>query len=367
MNIISFTAYKNLTLLICLISVLYSCSSKNDAASESSEKSKEIFPVETTTASLQDISHTLEAVGSFLPEEEVKLSAETAGRIKTLLIDEGSFIKKGALLLEIDSEKISLEVKESEAMLKEASARLANSITTLERKKKLISNGVIGQYDLDDALTQVSLNQAVEEKIKAKLNRSKKSLKDTRIITPIEGIISERLVSVGEYVKIGADLLKVVDLNPLKLSFTLPEKHAGEVKLEQKVEITASPFPGEIFEGKIYFISPKVDTETRTIEVKALVDNSNFRLKPGFFVNARIFLEKRKSLVLPENAVLVREGKILVMSVENNIIRYKYVITGVRYKGMVEILKGITEKDIIVAFGRNEITEGTQVTIPIKK
>ena len=367
MEHIRFSHHKYLIIFISLISIICGCSAESDPSSGPAEKSKDTFPVETTTASRQDISHTLEAVGSFLPEEEVKLSAETAGQIKKLHIDEGSFVKKGELLLEIDSEKIRLKVKESEAMLKEASARLENSITTLERKKELISNGVIGQYDLDDAQTQVSLNQAVKEKIRAKLNQSKKSLKDTRIVTPIEGIISERLVSVGEYVKIGADLAKVVDLNPLKLSFTLPEKHAGEVKIDQKVKITASPYPGETFEGKIYFISPKVNTETRTIRVKALVDNSGFRLKPGFFVDTTIFLEKRNSLVLPESAVLVREGKILVMAVEKSVIRYKPVITGIRFKGMVEILKGITEKDIIVSYGRNEITEGTQVSIASKK
>lgn len=283
MKRIQISAHINRIISICIISIICGCSANNDPSSGSSEKSRETFPVETTTAFLQDISHTLEAVGSFLPEEEVKLSAETAGQIKKLYIDEGSFVKKGELLLEIDSEKVRLEVEESEAMLKEASARLENSRTTLERKKKLISNGVIGQYDLDDAQTQVSLNQAVKEKIRAKLSQSEKALKDTRVITPIEGIVSERLVSVGEYVKIGADLVKIVDLNPLKLSFTLPEKHAGEVKINQKVEITASPYPGETFEGKIYFISPKVNTETRTIRVKALVDNSGFRLKPGFF------------------------------------------------------------------------------------
>jgi membrane fusion protein (multidrug efflux system) len=367
MNKIKFSPYNHIIILLFITSTLFSCASKEDSSSGESEKSKEIFPVETTRASHQDISHTLEAVGSFLPEEEVHLSAETAGRIKNLLIDEGSTVKKGELLLEIDSEKISLEVNESEAMLKEASARLANSITTLKRKNKLISNGVIGQNDLDDAKTQVSLNQAVKEKIKAKLNQAKKSLKDTRIIAPIEGVISERLVSIGEYVKIGADLVKIVDLNPLKLSFTLPEKHAGEIKIDQNVEITASPYPGETFEGKIYFISPKIDTETRTIKIKALVDNSDFRLKPGFFINARILLEKRKSLVLPESAVLVREGKILVMAVEKDIIKYKYVITGIRFNGSVEILKGITEKDIVVAYGRNEITEGTRVTSTSRK
>jgi len=367
MNTIIISPYRLIAICIFIAATLLSCSSNKDQDTGKSKNSKEIFPVEVTKATRQDITHKLESVGTFFPDEEVTLSAKTAGQIKELYIDEGSYVKKEELLLEIDSEKISMEVKESEAMLKEASARLANSVITLERKQKLLSDGVIGQHDFDDARTKVSLHQAMVEKIKATLNRNKKSLKDTRILSPTEGIISERIVSVGEYVKIAADLFKIVDLNPLKLSFTLPEKHAGEVRKDQEVEIIASPYPSETFKGKIYFISPNVDRETRTFEVKARVDNSDFRLKPGFFVRGMILLEKRNSLVLPESSVMVRDGKILVMTVEQDVICYKNIITGIRVNGMVEILKGITEKDIIVAYGRNEIIEGTKVKMVFKK
>jgi membrane fusion protein (multidrug efflux system) len=182
-------------------------------------------------------------------------------------------------------------------------------------------------------------------------------------MAPIDGVVSERKISVGEYVKVGAELFKIVDSNPLKLAFTIPENNAGDIKIGQKVQVQSRAFPDQMFQGKIYFINPKVDIETRTVEAKAWVENPEYILKPGFYVNVKTLLEERKSLVLPESSVLVREGKSLVMSVVNNAIQYKQVTPGVRFDGKVEILDGITVEDKVVLSGRSEIYEGTRVEV----
>jgi membrane fusion protein (multidrug efflux system) len=272
-------------------------------------------------------------------------------------------VKKGDVLLNIDDEKVRIEVQETEAMLREASARLKNSKATFKRIDKLFKDGVVGQNEFDDSQTQVSLNQAVVEKLRAQLRKSKKTLKDTVIVAPIDGVISERLVSTGEYVKVGAELVEIVDTTPLKLVFTLPEKNAGEIKTGQKVDITTRAYIGKNFEGEVYFINPKVDPDTRTIEVKAWVDNSDYKLKPGFYVNVTVMLGERSALVLPESAVSVREGNVIVMVVKNGEVAFKKVTSGLRFNGKVEILDGITDQDDIVVYGRSEITEGTPVKI----
>jgi membrane fusion protein (multidrug efflux system) len=321
------------------------------------------FPVDVTRGVYEDVEHTLEAVGSFLPEDEVTVGAEEKGVIKKLLVDEGSRVQKGDLLLEIDDETFRLEVEESRASLKEALSRLKHSQSRLKRMTELFEQGVIGQQEFDDAQNQTSLNQAVVENIRAKLSRSKEALNDTRVIAPMDGVVSERMVSPGEYVKEGADLMKIVDSNPLKLTFTLPEKSSGKIKEGQKVLVTTRVYRDQTFEGEIYFINPKLDPDTRTIEVKAWVDNSDYKLKPGYFVTVNVLLGKQRSLTLPESAVLVREGAIVVMAVVNDVITYKQVTPGVRFDGRVEILDGITPEDNIVVSGRSEITEGTKVTI----
>ena len=352
--------------IIILIIVIWLMRGEKALNSENPKESAgqaKAFPVDVTRGVFQDVEHTLEAVGSFLPEDEVTVGAEEKGVIKKLWVDEGSLVKKGDLLLEIDDETLRLEVEESQASLKEALSRLKHSQSRLKRMTELFEQGVIGQQEFDDAQNQASLNQAVVENIRARLSRFKKSLNDTRVSSPMDGIVSERMVSTGEYVKVGADLVKIVDSNPLKLSFTLPEKNAGEINEGLKVLVTTRVYRDQTFEGEIYFINPKLDPDTRTIEVKAWVDNSDYKLKPGYFVTVNVLLEKQRSLTLPESAVLVREGKIVVMSVVDGTITYKSVTPGVRFDGKVEILDGITPEDDIVVSGRSEITEGTKVTI----
>lgn len=352
---------------ICfLIAIIWFMRDEETLNSESLKEEagqSEAFPVEVTRGVFEDVEHTLEAVGSFFPEDEVTVGAEENGVIKRLLVDEGVPVKKGDLLLEIDDERFRLEVEESKAMLKEAKSKLEHSQSTLRRMTRLFKEGVIGQQEFDDAKNQASLNQAVVENIRARLSRFKKSLRDTKVIAPMDGVISERMVSAGEYVKVGADLVKIVDSNPLKLTFTLPEKNAGEIKTEQKVRLTTRVNRNETFEGEIYFINPKVDSDTRTIEVKAWVDNSEYKLRPGYFVDVRVLLGERRSLVLPESAVVVREGKIVVMAVVEGIVKYKGITPGVRYDGKVEVLDGISPEDDVVMSGRSEIAEGTRVTI----
>ncbi len=350
------------TVALCFVFVLASCG--KDAETEpAASGSDTAFPVEVTRAVQEQVTHSIEAVGTFLPEEEVVIGAEVAGTIKALSVDEGTVVEKGRLLLEIDDEQSRLGVEETEAMLRESLARLKNAETTLRRMEKLYDDRVIGQNDYDDALTQVALNKAVVEKLRAQLKKQKKSLRDTRVLSPIDGTVSERMVSPGEYVKVGAELLKIVDTTPLKLSFSLPEKNAGQIENGQKVIVTTRAYPGETFEGTVYYVSPTVDDETRTIEVKALFDNADQRLKPGFYVDVILQLGSRSSLVLPESAVIVREGVVLVMAVREGTVRYMPIETGMRFDGRVEIIRGITDKEDIVVSGRSEITEGTAVRI----
>ncbi len=353
-----------------LIAIIWLARDGENSSSENLKEETEqsnAFPVEVTRGVFEDVEHTLEAVGSFLPEDEVTVGAEESGVIKKLLVDEGYQVKKGDGLLKIDDEKLRLEVEESEARLKEARSRLEHSQSTLKRMTNLFQEGVIGQQEFDDAKNQTSLNQAIVENIRARLRRFKKSLRDTRVIAPMDGVVSERMVSAGEYVKVGADLVKIVDSNPLKLTFTLPEKNAGEIETGQKVRVTTRVYRDETFEGEIYFINPKLDPNTRTIEVKAWVDNSEYKLRPGYFVDVRVLLGKRRSLVLPESAVIVREGRVVVMEVMDGSVKYKRVTPGVRYDGKVEILDGISPEDDIVVSGRSEITQGTKVAITPSK
>jgi len=334
---------------------------KSESVKEKDEQAK-AFPVEVTQVSFERVEHYLEAIGSFLPEDEVTISTEVEGIVKERYVDEGDRVKKGAFLIKIDDEKFRFQVEEAGASLREAEASLKNAELTLKRVNQLLEEKVIDQQKYDDTITQFDLSRATVENVRAKLNRYRKSLRDTVIVSPLGGVVSERMVSEGEYVKVGSELLKIVDIDPLKLSFTLPEKFSGKLKIRQRVAVETKAFPGEVFTGSVYFISPKVNLNTRTFEVKAKVKNKDYRLKPGFFVDVKLILDVNQgAMVLPEGAVVMREGKFVVLVVQEKKIVIKSVRPGKRFNGKVEILDGIERDDLVVVSGLSELTEGSRV------
>jgi membrane fusion protein (multidrug efflux system) len=330
---------------------------------ENAEQAK-VFPVEVTKVAFERVEHYLEAVGSFLPEDEVTISTEVEGIIKQRFVDEGDQVKRGDLLIKIDDEKFRLQVEETEASLREAEATLKNAKGSLSRMEQLLSEKVVDQQRYDDTFTKFHLGKAMVENVRAKLKRYQRSLNDTEIVAPLDGVVSERMGSEGEYVKVGAELLKVVEINPLKLTFTLPEKFSGQVRMGQTVEVKAKAFPGEVFTGSVYFISPTVNLATRTLEVKAKVENKDYRLKPGFFVDVKLLTDvNEQAMVLPEGAVVMREEQFVVLTVQGEKIQFKSVMPGKRFERKVEILEGVGRDDIIVVSGLSELTEGSKVSI----
>jgi membrane fusion protein (multidrug efflux system) len=330
---------------------------------ENAEQAK-IFPVEVTKVAFERVEHYLEAVGSFLPEDEVTISTEVEGIIKKRFVDEGDQVKRGDVLIKIDDEKFRLQVEETEASLREAEATLKNAKGSLSRMEQLLSEKVVDQQRYDDTFTKFHLGKAMVENVRAKLKRYQRSLNDTEIVAPLDGVVSERMGSEGEYVKVGAELLKVVEINPLKLTFTLPEKFSGQVRMGQTVEVKAKAFPGEVFTGSVYFISPTVNLATRTLEVKAKVENKDYRLKPGFFVDVKLLTDvNEQAMVLPEGAVVMREEQFVVLTVQGEKIQFKSVIPGKRFERKVEILEGVGRDDIMVVSGLSELTEGSKVSI----
>jgi len=358
--------------VVCfLIAIIWFMQDRGNISSENLEdetKQPKAFPVEVTQVSFEKVEHYLEAIGSFLPEDEVTVSTEVEGLIKKRYVDEGDFVKKGAPLIKIDDEKFRFQVEEAEASLREAEASLRNAELTLKRMNQLLEEKVIDQQKYDDTITQFDLSRATVENFKAKLKRYRKSLKDTMILSPLDGVVSERMVSEGEYVRVGANLLKVVDINPLKLSFTLPEKFSGQLKIGQKVAVKTKAFPDEIFTGSVYFISPTVNLNTRTFEVKAKIKNEDYRLKPGFFVDVRLIVDiNEHAMVLPEGAVVMREGEFVLLVVQDGKIVLKSVRPGKMFDGKVEILEGVDKDDLVVLSGLSELTEGSRVRVVTHK
>ncbi len=312
---------------------------------------------------IQDVDYEVEITGTLLAENDVDISAEVDARVKKIHFEEGDEAKEGDLLVELDDEKYRLEVLESETRVKKAEADLEYARIVEGRKKRLYQDNVISSQEYDDALTQLHIAQAALENAIATLNLTKKKLKDTRILAPISGIITEKFVDAGEYVEAADKLLNIVKIDPIKALFFLPEKYAAEVVPGKTVTIKVDAYPNEAFTGEVYFVNPKVKVETRRIACYARINNPEGKLRPGFFVNARFVAERLKdAIVIPEEAVLSEDGESYCFIVEDETAKQVGLTIGWRLKGgEVVILKGLTPENRIIIRGQYVLTDGDAV------
>jgi RND family efflux transporter MFP subunit len=225
----------------------------------------ERLPIPVTVAQINtmDVPHSLKQVGTLQANETVMVKSETKGKIREISFEEGKAVKEGDLLIKLDDKKIKAEIMRLQAQMKQFTIQLDNTKKTLQRKKRLLKGDVLSEQEYDDLVAKKGIEETLIQQYQAQLIIAQDQLKDTEIGAPFDGITSERLVSMGDYIAVGDPIVKVVQTDPLKLSFSIPEKFKEKVHIKMPVTISVESFPGEFFTGTVYFVSPDVDVETR--------------------------------------------------------------------------------------------------------
>jgi membrane fusion protein (multidrug efflux system) len=331
-------------------------------------------------------------VGSLEAAEDVLISAEVAGRVEEICFEEGMTVEAGTVLVRIDGETIRLEQEQSrkrlermkaglqrmEAEIRRAEAQVENAKSSFDRKQELYDQEATTKATYLDAKTKFDSAQAALDEAEAALEETKRSiteseaglkivekrLADTAVKAPFNGILGERFVGPGDYVDVAGGLVRLVAVDPLKARFTVPERYRGRIRLEQEVALTVEAWPGRSFRGRVNYIAPSLDTETRTVLVKAVVDNEESLLKPGFFVNVRLILNvKPEAVVMPEEAVIPRGDKFFVYKVDGEKAVLAEVELGQRLAGKVEVLGGVAAGETVITAGHQRVTDGWPVRI----
>lgn len=377
----------------------------------------DVINIEAVSVKTMDINYAIDAFGSFLLNENVTITSEVTGKVKEIFVDEGSPVKKGSILLKIDDEKALLAVEKARSIVEEARAafdklmaesrveRVEQMKTNLDKtrinlekiegdykkQKESYENGLIdkGIFDKIESKYEIAKKKALTaedgyriaisgpakedvgvakakiEKATVGLRVAEKNLKDMRVYSPITGIVNNRMVSPGEHIKKAAKLFKIVQNDPLKLFFSVPETFASEVKIGQTLVATVKVFPGEKFIGKVYYISPESDPSTRTFKVKAKIGNRDNRLKQGFYTEIQLSpLTKKDAMVLPEEAVVSVANKPSIFIIRDNRARLDHIRVGRRLNGKVEVLSHRLKRDDMVATkGHKNLVDNVNVRI----
>jgi membrane fusion protein (multidrug efflux system) len=318
---------------------------KNGPASTGSEITVEAVKV--VTASLPQ---TITTVGSLRSDESVTLRPEVAGRISSIAFQEGQRVAKGALLVRLDT-----AVPQAEAQQARANYVLAK--TKFDRAVDLAKSNFISGQARDEAENNLKVAEASLQLFEAKLAKME-------LRAPFSGIIGLRSVSVGDYVKEGADLVNLESIDPLKVDFRVPEVYMRQVQVGQALQIQLDALPGRTFEGKVFAVNPLIDAAGRSVVIRALVRNPDTSLRPGMFARVRLITrDAQDAMVLPEQALVPQGDQQFVYRViDGKAVRTK-VEVGQRRDSKVEILNGVAKDDVIVTAGQLKLRDGAPVSI----
>ena len=286
-------------------------------------------------------------MGSLKSPKTTELAAERPGKVVFLDIPEGQEVKVGHVLARIDYDQ-------AQAAVDIAQARYKNAQETLARLKTLSAKAT-SQQALDDA--QAGLDAA-----QGQLADVKVALQKTTIATPFSGVLSLRQISLGAYLDAGDSIVRLTQIRPLHLIFSLPQRFVSQVKLGQTVHGAASNCE-EKFTAQVTAIDPFLDPATRSVQIQATVPNESGRLLPGMGTNVRLEVENiLDALLIPQEAVIRQGTKRLVYTVEaDGYVQSKEIILGLAFVSQVQVETGLHAGEIVVTAGHQKLRPGAKV------
>ena len=347
---------------LALLGLLALCSGCSEEVAAPEELLPSVSAIEVVAV---DLDEEIRASGDLRARFQTMISAEVAGRVTELSVDEGGAVALGAIVIKIDPERRQLDLSAAKARLAQARANLRQETSKVERVRKLRSENIASVERLEESETALLLAESAVRAEQAAVGVAQRALSDASVSAPFAGLVARRSVELGQYVQVGATLFELVSMHPLDAVFSLTEFDTQRVSVGQHIQVHVAAFADRAFEGVVTFIAPTVDPGTRTLRIKAEIDNSENLLRPGLFARINLGTDQRKSvLMVPEEALVQREGGASLFLIgEGDRVRRVVVETGTQAKGRVEVRGEISAGDRIVQRGHGGLADGMVVVV----
>ena len=335
-------------LLIPLLAGLLAACGGGDAKQQGGGRQTPLVKAEAAT--VIEFADRIEAVGTARANEQVTLSAPVTERIVRLNFDDGAFVNRGQVVA-------VLRQAEQSAQLTEANARAREAQQQLARIAELKNRGFATRSNYDTQVAAAAQARAQAQQVQAQIG-------DRVIRAPFAGWVSLRNISVGAIASQGTEIATVSDLSTIKLDFTVPETMLAAIREGLPIQARSAAYPDRPFNGTIRTIDPVIDPNTRAVTVRAHLPNPDRALRPGMMMSVGIQSSSRRSLSVPELAVL-GEGEsqyVFVVGAGNRVHRTA-VRTGAHLNGRVEILAGLRPGQRVVTEGIIKVTDGMEVRL----
>lgn len=319
------------------------------AADDDSEESPPI-PVETSRPERGDVYAVYTGTAPIEAFAEADVVAKVAGEVRQLLVEEGDAIKAGQVLARLDGDRLRLELNES-------AARLNKLERDFERNVDLRDKGLISEGDFEKIKFDM-------EALRAQHNLASLELDYTQIRAPIDGVISERFIKLGNTVAIDEPLFRVTSLDPLVAYLHVPEREYSNIRPGQPVGIQIDALSGDPVVAEVTRVSPTIDPNTGTFKITIEIRDDKQRIKPGMFGRVGVVYDSHENaLKLPRSALVEDLNGPSVFIVEDGVARRSYVETGFSDRGMIEIVSGLSDDADVITVGQIGLKDGAAVTV----
>lgn len=327
-----------------------SCSSDSQSKNTGDKDTTVAIPVEAEAATRGTISAYYSTTATLEADEEAMVVAKVRGIVNKLNVEEGDVVSAGQVLAKLEDEQMEIEASRAKATMD----RLFNEY---RRNKELYEKKLVSLEQFENSKYEYESQKAAYEL--AKLN-----VEYTTIRAPISGVITERLIKVGNMVNTDQQVFKITDFDPLLAVLHVPEHEMSKLKNNQSAYIRPDAVSDEEFRGEIIRISPIVNHETGTFKVTVAVNDPTRQLKPGMFGRVRIVYDTRQNaLLIPKQAVMSEDGGNSVYVIRDQMVYRKNIQTGYENGSNIEVLDGLSEQEVVVTIGQSSLQDSSLVQV----
>jgi membrane fusion protein (multidrug efflux system) len=313
----------------------------------SKEKYQRVVVVKTVKIGLVDFNDSVEAIGTSRANEQVYITSKYSDVVAEVLFQDGETVKKDDILVRLNSQEEAAKVEELQANFAESVAQL-NRFQGLYKQKATAKSLV----DQQEAKTKAISAQLLSARIK---------LAELTITAPFSGILGFREISLGALINVGDVITSLDDLSIIKVDFSIPERYLTTVAIGQRIEASNIAYKGKVFVGKVTSIDSRIDSVTRTLKVRAKINNADNQLRAGMLLNLHVVRKVEQILQIPESAIIPIEDQHFVFVVEAGKAIKKPLDIGRRYRGFVEVIGGLEVGTEVVVEGALKLRDGTSV------
>lgn len=307
------------------------------------------MPVEVAAVALQKVEDKFEAVGTIEAVEAITVVSEIDAAVVRLPFQEGSAIRRGELIAQLDDTQLAAEVARAEALL-------AQSQATYKRIKEIVEQKAGAPQDLDDAAAALKVAEANLAVAKARHAK-------TRVVAPFDGIIGARRVSVGAFMRTGQAITDLANIEEIRVNFSAPERFLSRLSRDAEVTVSTTAYPGYELKGKIIVIEPVLDPATRSARIVARVPNPGGKFRSGMSANVSAVLGGRENAMTIPNEAIFASGDqsfVFVIKPDSTVARAPLTL-GTRLSDVVEVLQGLEPGMQVVRAGHQKLFDGAKV------